>query len=156
MGTTTPAAALAVVAVLASAGTGCLERTCTLVGTENGLHVDIEVPSAPADYVVSVSAESDVLSLHYEVAAQGIQCLEGSAVGAHLRLSNTFSRVEQGLAVIIGRAEGDGGPRSVTISVFRGDALAAQATFEPRYDTTEPNGPGCGEQVFASAALVVP
>ena len=46
--------------------------------------------------------------------------------------------------------------QSVANQPRSGWVLAAEASFYPRYETTEPNGRGCGEHVFASASLVVP
>jgi len=139
---------------------GCIDGLiCTLVGFEDGLHVDIEVPAEPAAtlYRVEVEADGEVLALPYEVTAQGGQCLlECRAAGARLTLADGFPSDLQGLAVIIGRPDGRGGPESATVRVFRGEALAAEATFQPRYQTDEPNGRGCGEHVHASATLVVP
>jgi hypothetical protein len=48
------------------------------------------------------------------------------------------------------------GPSSATVRVFRGEVLAAEVTFQPRYETDEPNGRGGDEHVHASATLVVP
>ena len=47
------------------------------------------------------------------------------------------------------------GPNEATVRVFRGDAIVAEGTFRPHYQIEEPNGPGCGEHVFASASLEV-
>ena len=153
------ATALALLAPLAmtliSAGCSSL-HDCTLIGFDNGLHVDIEVPTTPAAYRVEVDADGEVLCVRYEVTSQGIRCLECDMTGESLEVWDSFSPSPQSLAVNIGRADGEGGPRIATVRVFRGDALAAQARFEPRYTTNEPNGPGCGEHVFASAALLVP
>jgi hypothetical protein len=156
---TSLATALALLAPPATTLTsaGCFPPLiCTLVGFDNGLHVDIAVPTTPAAYRVEVEADGEMLSLRYEVTSQGIGCLECMIAGESLRVSDSFSPNPQSLAVNIGRVDGEGGPRVATVRVFRDDALAAEARFEPRYETDEPNGRGCGEHVFASAALVVP
>jgi hypothetical protein len=141
-------------ATLTSAG--CLSRTCTLVGYDNGLQVDIAVPDAPATYRVEVDAEGDVLALEYEVTAQGARCLACTATGERVQLRDRGPLDLHSLAVNIEHTDHEDGPRVATVRVFRGDTLAAEDTFEPRYETDEPNGPGCGEHVFASAAMVVP
>lgn len=156
---TSLAAVLALLVPPAAALTsaGCLQqKVCSLVGYDNGLKVDIDVPDAPATYRVEVEADGDVLALAYEVTAEGARCLECTATGARVVLTDSFPLDGRGLAVNIGHTDHEGGPRTATVRVFRGDALAAEDTFEPRYETDEPNGPGCGEHVFASAALVVP
>lgn len=155
---TSVAALLALLAPPATALTsaGCFPLACTAIGFENGLLVDVEVPATPAMYRVEVEADGDVLALRYEVDAQGIRCLECTATGARLMLADSFASHAQNLAVNIGRVDGEGGPRTATVRVFRGDALAAESAFEPRYETDEPNGRGCGEHVHASATLVVP
>lgn len=157
MRVTSLAAALALLAPPATAltGAGCA-MTCTLIGFEDGLRLDVEVPDAPATYRIQVEADGDVLELRYEVAAQGIRCLECTAAGDRLRISDSITSHSQELAVNIGRVDDPGGPRTATVRVFRGDVLAAEAAFEPRYEIDEPNGRGCGEHVHASAALVVP
>jgi hypothetical protein len=153
------AAVLALFVSPAATGTsaGCLPpMTCTLVGYENGLQVDLDVPDAPATYRVEVEAEGEVLALVYEFTAERARCLACTATGERLRLDDSFPRDGLGLAVNIGRTDNKGGPRTATVRVLRGDALVAEDTFEPRYETDEPNGPGCGEHVFAAADLVVP
>jgi hypothetical protein len=96
------------------------------------------------------------LELRYEVTAESIQCVECMATGDRLRLSDSLSSHARDLVVNIARADDASGPQHATVRVFRGTVLAAEAMFEPRYETDEPNGRGCGEHVHASATLVVP
>jgi hypothetical protein len=149
------AAALALLAppstTLMSAG--CI---CTLVGFENGLLLDVDVPAEPAIYRIQVEADGEALELRYEVTAEGIQCLECMATGDRLRLSDSFRSHAQDLVVNIARADDGSGPERATVRVFRGTVLAAEDMFEPRYETDEPNGRGCGKHVHASATLFVP
>jgi hypothetical protein len=159
-----PPAAMAMLVAAALASAGCFPPTvCTLVGYENGLRVEIDVPAvapgAPATYRVEVEADGEVLALEYELTAERAewaQCLECQVSGERLVFSDSFPREGSELAVVIGRADGEGGPRTAIVRVSRGGALAAEATFEPRYQTDEPNGPGCGEHVFASDSMIVP
>ena len=148
-------------AMLTSAGCLLPPKACTLVGYDNGLRVDIDVPAvapgaAPVVYRVEVEADGDVLALAYEVTPERARCLECTISGERLTLTDSFPLDGEELAVNIGRTDGSGGPRTAVVRVFRGDAPAAEATFEPRYQTDEPNGPGCGERVFAAADLAVP
>jgi hypothetical protein len=158
---TSLAAALALFVPPATALTsaGCLPgMTCSLIGFDNGLRVDLALPEAPATYRIEVEAEGEVLALSLQVTGpHETVCLDGCmAVGQRVMLSNGFPSEGHRLAVTIATADGDGGPEAATVRVFRGSALAAEDTFEPRYETDEPNGRGCGEHVHASASLVVP
>lgn len=150
---------VAVLAVFAPPATTLMSAGCTcgLIELDNGLHVDIEVPAAPATYRVEVEADGELLALSYEIAEQEVRCLLGCNVtGARLTLSDSFPSDLEGLAVTIRRLDSERGPASATVRVFRGETLAAEATFEPSYETDYPNGRSCGEHVHASATLAVP
>ncbi|HWO19949.1 MAG TPA: hypothetical protein VNO30_14280 [Kofleriaceae bacterium] len=161
LGLLAPAALMAAAMMETMMSAGCFPPTvCTLVGYENGLRVGIDVPAvtpdAPATYQIEVEADGDVLVLDYEVTAERARCVECTASGDRLALRDSFPLEGQELAVNIGHTDGEDGPRTAIVRVFRGGALVAEDTFAPRYQTDEPNGPGCGEHVFASAELVVP
>lgn len=145
-----PAATLAT--TLTSAG--CM---CTAVGYNNGLQVAIAAPSEPAMYRIEVDADGEVLSLAYEVTAQfGPQCGDECRIeGTRMVLERGFGSSGSKFEVNIRRADDDGGPQRATVRVFRGGAMLAAETFEPDYQTDEPNGRGCGEHVHAQAQITL-
>jgi hypothetical protein len=157
MRVTTLAAALALFAppatILTSTGCGL---TCGGVLPHEGLRLVIDVPPAPDTYRVEIEAEGEVLEVQYEVTGSGQACSGCLASGDRLRISDGFAPDAEDLGLNIGLTDDAGGPRIATVRVFRGTVLAAEETFEPRYEVDEPNGRGCGEQVHASATLVVP
>jgi hypothetical protein len=106
---------------------------------------------------IEVEAEGEVLELELSVLGTQTECsTDCQIIGQRLRLSNGFPSEGHRLAVTIATADGGRGPAAATVRVFRGGMLAAEGTFEPRYQTDEPNGRGGGEHVHASASLVVP
>ncbi|HSK03893.1 MAG TPA: hypothetical protein VK932_21720 [Kofleriaceae bacterium] len=135
---------------------GC---ACSLIDLHQGLRVDLAIPEAPDTYRIEVDAEGEVLSLSLQVTGPSeTLCLDGGCqvVGERVMLVDGFPSEGHRLAVRISSLEEEGGPETATVRVFRGGALAAEDTFEPRYETDYPNGRGCGKHVHASASLVVP
>lgn len=152
------AAALALFVPPATALTsaGC---TCPLIAYHQGLRVDLALPEAPDTYRIEVDAEGEVLSLSLQVTGPSeTRCLDGGCqvVGERVMLMDSFPSEGHRLAVLISSLEEEGGPEAATVRVFRGGTLAAEGTFEPRYETEYPNGRSCGKQVHASASLDVP
>lgn len=134
---------------------GCM---CTLVGYENGVQIDIDVPPrTPASYQVEMEAAGDVLSLQYEVTADaGIRCVgECEATGDHVVVHESIRSHDEDLIVNVRTVDNEGGPKRVTVRLSRDGALLSEDTFEPRYETSEPNGRGCGEHVFANVTVGV-
>jgi len=46
-------------------------------------------------------------------------------------------------------------PEYLHVTVLLDGAEIAAGTFEPSYEITEPNGPGCGETIFATDTLTL-
>ena len=155
MRVTTLAAALALFVPPATilTSTGCV---CGAVAFHEGLQLVIDVPPAPDIYRVEIEAEGEVLEVQYDVDGSGHGCSGCMATRGRLRISDGFTPSAEDLGLNIGLTDAAGGPRIVTVRVFRGTVLAAEETFEPRYEVDEPNGRGCGEHVHASATLAVP
>jgi hypothetical protein len=137
--------------------TSCIPGlACTSIGYENGLAVRVDVPGDTAAYRVEVEAEGEILSLAYEVEDKYLprcvgECrIEGNRI--ELAEGHIFTELEQLVALVKLRGE-DHGPSRARVRVYRADVLVAQGSFEPRYETREPNGRGCGEHVFATASL---
>ena len=140
--------------VLTSTGCGLI---CGGALPHEGLQLVVDVPPAPDTYRVEIEAEGEVLEVSYEFLGQGrSECSGCTATGARLTISGGFTPSAEDLGLNIGLVDDAGGPRTATVRVFRGTVLAAEETFEPRYEVDEPNGRGCGERVHASATVVVP
>jgi hypothetical protein len=142
--------------------TGCfLQRDCTAVGYVDGLTVHVSFPSTPATYRLELEAEGEILGFRYTVPISpdsnlSLDCPNCGLEGQRIVLHGGVRLDESQVSVVVGRRDRAEGPSEVTARVYRDDALAAELTFEPRYDSDEPNGPGCGTHTFASASLTVP
>lgn len=155
---TSLAAALALFVPPATALTsaGCV---CSAIELHQGLTVGLAVPEDPDTYRIEVEADGEVLALGLQVVGpHETACLEDGCMarGQRVRISHGFAQEGHRLSVSIANMEGEGGPETATVRVFRGGTLAAEETFEPRYETEYPNGRSCGKQVHASASLAVP
>lgn len=131
-------------------------QACTLVGFENGLRVEIRVPPAAATYTVEVEAEGDLLVLDFDNPDGAFvpECLAPCGMsGAKVSLHPSFSSSDDALAILIAHLDGDSGPKRAIVRVFTGDQQLAEATLEPKYARSEPNGEGCGEHVSANALI---
>jgi hypothetical protein len=150
---------LALPPTAAMTSSSCLLKRCTLVGYENGLSVQVSIPPMPAAYRVEVEADGDVLGVDYEVSVGRLpQCVSECRIeGDRIVLDGQGAAWDdRHLYAIVTRRGESVGPAQATVRIYRGDALVAAGSFKPRYQTDEPNGPGCGEHVFASASLDVP
>jgi hypothetical protein len=149
---------LAATGVLTSTGCG-LFAGCNDAAFASGLAIAVSIPPEPATYRMDVEAEGETLRLTYDVGAdQFASCVDGcDAAGGRLVVDRVFSVGDQSQLVAQIRLRGeDIGPAKVTVRVSRADVLLAGATVEPRYETDEPNGRGCGDRVLARVALEVP
>jgi hypothetical protein len=148
---------------IALTSTGCapLTKDCTNALFYSGLIVDVDLPGGAATYRFEVEAEDETLQLSVEVdvdRASGScasQCLrEGERIA--IRGTPFIGLDTRTIQVIVSTDNENSGPREATLRVYRGDVLAAEQTFQPRYETDEPNGDGCGERTFAVASMAVP
>jgi hypothetical protein len=132
---------------------GCI---CTLVGYESGFRVDVGVPQMLSTVRIEVAAEDDVLALDYEVANGSWTCPgECQVLGKQIEIASSFSGDGDHASVLVRLRNSDRGPSTASVRVSMGDAILAEQTFKPRYDTDEPNGRGCGKRTFARASLDV-
>jgi hypothetical protein len=132
-------------------------RVCTKIGYDNGLRVRVEVPPEPAAYRLEVEAEGDTLSLDYDVSSNQVtRCrADCEPEGRRIQLRGSVSAQPELVALVELRGA-QTGPDEAAVRIYREAALVAEASFKPRYETAEPNGPGCGVHTFALAKLVVP
>lgn len=138
--------------------------TCTLVGGEDGLMVEVEVTGGrlPAgDYTIVARAEGAEFRVDETLGEGGGEgaptgTIEVVVDGKHLFLKARL--FDQSGWITMGFREG-GGPADVTIEVWRGTAMLAQETYAPRYTEFRPNGDHCPpelEQARAKLVLVAP
>jgi len=139
------------------AGAGC-GLLCSNIGYENGLQLHIGPFSTPGSYRIDIEAEDDVIGLRYEVTAdRSIQCGgECDLTGAHVEVRGRSFEGSPDVTLSVRTIEDDRGPKRVSVRLFRDGAQLGEDTLEPRYQTNEPNGSGCGDHVFAEAMIVVP
>ncbi|TVQ87237.1 MAG: hypothetical protein EA397_18130 [Deltaproteobacteria bacterium] len=121
-------------------------QVCTQIGCESGLTVEIEgIESWPAgDYVVRASVDGESVqcegSIPLNPCDQGytFTCSDGVA-----RISESgcdLPEREHGLSHVHFLADA---AREVSLRIERDGELLGEQTFEPSYETFQPNGPEC-------------
>lgn len=113
--------------------TGCGSQTCTLIGCDDGVEVSLE-PSVVSTYGVEIVVDG---------VAGSFTCTE---VGGGWSLDNEIGDVP--LAYRGCSGDGftvEGTPATLEISVTAQDgSWTGAVASNPTYQSTQPNGPGCG------------
>lgn len=157
-------ASAALMLALAAAATGLsgCALSCTAIGWYEGFTLDM-VGSAgfgAGSYEIIVQADGVEERLRFHVADGSYTCDDFCQLGA---TSPLYGNLEAGIAagegiesftVHVSRDSG-GGPRRLAITLYRGDELLMNETFEPDYEREEINGRGCGVATTASDEVVV-
>jgi hypothetical protein len=138
-------------------------RMCTLMYVYPGLEIDVAGAVTGAPITVEVTAGGKTVTVEALAGEQGAQCGAGSTnqdMGCAAK-NETFEvslapamAADQPAHVRIANVDAPGGPAELTITVRQG-ALVTTQPLKPAYETTEPNGPGCGEVVKARATLAL-
>jgi hypothetical protein len=139
------------------------QRMCTLMFVYSGLEADVTGPWTDAPVEVEVSAGGQSLTVEAHGAANAAHCGAGATnqdLGCVARNAAFELHVAPPMApdqpahLRIASVGAPGGPAELTITVRHG-AASTTRTLRPAYQTTEPNGPGCGEVVKARASLAL-
>ena len=153
-----PTLALALMPAATLTSSGCLG--CTLKGYFNGLAIDVTAQQPAATYRLEVEAAGDVLSLSFDAPDPNtpypsLMCRDGCiAEGKSIEMRNyPFAGGPDRFGALVKLRGESIGPAQVTVRVFRDEVLAASVSATPHYDESEPNGFGCGTQVFAQMSL---
>ena len=143
------------------AATGCLGGMCTLVAVEDGLRLEVR-PAAPMpadDYALIVRAEGREVRADISITAEGGLCADPCRQDVDLGDGRTL-RVDPIMTGTGGWLQigipGVGGPDVVEVELRRGTATVAIASYQPDYETEEPNGNGCGEVTVARGTFNIP
>ena len=149
--------------VLLAALPGCNELNyCTFEQVDGGLYVEL---SGPDD--MPLTATSYTIALQVEGTSYEVVCNEDSDVEmsctdlsepddpSDFRVGAHFDEV---ISVRIWRVDAGTqyGPRTVNIEVLADGVSVAAAQYAPVYESSEPNGEGCGVVESATETLEVP
>jgi hypothetical protein len=138
-------------------------RMCTLMYVYPGLDIDVTGSWTDAPVTVEVVAGGETVTVEARASESGPQCGAGSS-NQDLGCAARNGRFEVSLApalegqpahVRVANVDAPGGPAELIITIRHGEVWTTR-TLKPAYETTEPNGPGCGEVVKARAALSLP
>jgi hypothetical protein len=153
-----PTLALALMPATTITSTGCLG--CTLKGVFNGLAIDVTTSQPAMTYRLEVEAAGDVLSLSFDAPDPNapypsLTCQDGCiAQGKSIEMRDyRFAGGPDRFGALVNLRGEKSGPAQLTVRVFRDEVLAASVGATPHYDESEPNGFGCGTQVFAQMSL---
>ena len=127
----------------------CDGHECTLIGCGPALTLAIEgaddepLPESTYEIVLVLDGEPVALACGHAPEAGGWFCEDNEGTPSF----DVVAYVESA-AIFIEIQGGEGsdvvGPRNVDIEVMAGDAPLADESRSPQYDSSEPNGEGCG------------
>ena len=138
-----PLLALAPIAAAAVWLHGC-GLSCTAVGYPEGLHVRLQRPAwEPAEYRVEGETEDGPFTCTFGLDRVASCQPETVSVGGWGWTA--------GEVVVFSDH-----PKTVALAVYRDDEFLGAGTFVPHYVHREPNGEGCGEQIYAEETLELP
>jgi hypothetical protein len=153
-----PTLALALMPAATLTSTGCLG--CTLKGVFNGLAIDVTTSQPAMTYRLEVEAAGDVLSLRFDAPDPNtpypsLTCQAGcTAQGNSIEMrAYPFAGGADMFGALVNVRGEKRGPAQVTVRVFRDEVLAASVSASPSYEESEPNGFGCGTQVFGQLSV---
>jgi len=138
---------------------GCSSKQCTLIGCGPPFEVDfrpIGGPWSPGKYTISVTA--DGITGACEITLPSASCQDSPA---ECTSNRDWDVLGFGCALppeqhsISGIVFGRTTPGRVDVAVSGDVSQPAEATFVPGYETTQPNGPGCGDTCFGAPAATM-
>lgn len=146
---------------VASLVPGCLGHDCFAVGYYDGFNLDVDSGGVAGSYQIQIDADGELLLVDYAVAADNrVSCFEGCRdeqgnvlVQPHDLVARNFTG--SFLSVGVFHLDEEAGPAELDVRIFRDQALVFAQHYVPSYVTSEPNGPGCGTSVFASASIML-
>jgi len=136
---------------------GCVQY-CTLVGSADGVIVDVQVAGGPlpsGDYTIIARADGAEARLEETILAAGAASTspqDGVVGDKHLFIEGAVT-AERGW-LQIGFREGRG-PAEVALEVWRGSAMLGQETYTPRYTEVHPNGEHCPPELHQARVSFV-
>jgi hypothetical protein len=147
-------------ALVWGAQAGCSTKTCTLVGCPFAFEVFFDTPGglwAQGNYDVAVTADGRsgrcVVSLPFASCAGPPPSCEGER-DWQLILSGCALPAEKhgigGITFGVGSS-----PATVEVTIARGDERLAKTVFTPRYESSQPNGPGCGDTCYSAPSATL-
>jgi hypothetical protein len=138
-------------------------RMCTLMFVYAGLDIDVAGTWSDAPLTVEVTAGGKSLAVEAHGSAQGPHCGAGATnqdLGCAAR-NEAFEvtvappmAADQPAHIRVANVGAPGGPAELTVTVRHGAQTTTRA-LRPTYQTTEPNGAGCGEVVKARETMTL-
>jgi hypothetical protein len=126
-------------------------KTCTLIGCNDQFTIQIQLadgarPHLTADMVIDGRA----VSCAAPTDSSTVTCDTGVSVWSRELQSCTQSQSGTvvmetcvGSGVFAETIVVQGSPKSLSMSLLNGTTSVAQQTFQPQYESNQPNGPGC-------------
>jgi hypothetical protein len=146
-------------ALLCVVQVGCSTKQCTLIGCGAPFEVTF-MPAggkwAPGTYTVAVTADgtagSCVVTLPFSSCQVGPDCI-GSRGWDLLDSGCALAPDQHGISGLVFRTST---PMNVEVVVTRDGQQLATGVFAPAYESSQPNGPGCGDTCFGAPAGMMP
>lgn len=148
------AAALALVLGCDDGGTVC-NAALYFPGVNVELPIDVtHEDEAATTYDLRVVADGTVI-MHSGVLLSGLGCASCEVTQPLGGGGTLHSRVWYGAVNVHAEAPGriSGGPRELSVTLWRDGVEVASGSFRPDYRLEEPNGPGCGAMARAKVTL---
>jgi hypothetical protein len=134
--------------------------TCTEIGTQGGLELEVDTGGTFGQYRVEIIAGGDILSLDYEVSSVGVTCKDlCSSSGIRFAFDQGFEAVDVKpniFGLVTKLPDRQDGPDALTVRVYQNGTSIAERAITPAYTESEINGPGCGVTSSAEAIVQLP
>ena len=152
--------ALCLITVGGSQMLGCSSKQCTLIGCGPPFTVSFQVAGgqwSPATYNVTVTADGTAASCDLTLPLGSCQTSPLACTGTHdwdVDYGGCALPPEQ--HAIYGVTFWRTTPVNVEVVLSRDGRDLAEGTFTPTYQSSQPNGPGCGDTCYGAPAATIP
>jgi hypothetical protein len=139
---------------------GCSSKACTLIGCGPPFQVRFDVSQSqwpPGTYNVAVTADGTAASCDVTLPLASCQTSSVACTGVHdwdVDYGGCALPPEQ--HAIYGVTFSGTTPMHVDVVFSRDGGQLATGMFAPIYQTSQPNGPGCGDSCYGAPSATMP
>jgi hypothetical protein len=139
---------------------GCSSKACTLIGCGPAFEVRFQLAAgrwSAGTYDVTVTADGTTASCEVTLPFASCQTTSLSCTGVRdWQLDHGGCALPSEQHAIYGITFGRATPMSVDVVVSRDGQQLGEGRFTPIYESSEPNGPGCGDTCYGAPAVTMP
>jgi len=152
--------ALLLIVVCGAQALGCSSKACTLIGCGPAFEVRFQLAGgnwSAGTYNVTVTADGTAASCDVTLPLGSCQTSSVLCTGVHdWEFSYGGCALPPEQHAIYGITFWRATPTNVEVVFSRDGQQLAEGTFTPIYESSEPNGPGCGDTCYGAPAVTMP